>query len=314
MDPQTQQNIDQISDRESVSNRDRTEAPSQTPKLEKEDEKLTTDATLDSKVDNDLPNDNDEKEIQNQGELDSAQNASENSMQNDQQHENNPETQMQSDEDNAIIDKNQALDLLNKMKQESIAKIMQNDDLNSSSDSQSDENKHDIDEIINSDPQKLIMMNGHINSEETKEVEVSAETNQQIPLPTTEKSDLVEPEQSENEEKKETEINQNQEENEESKDIEVNKFNDNKDQPQNIQGEQDAVNQDLEDVQKDEPEEEENDNNQEYEYEDNEDDQEVEDPKAKLRHLFGNGKEDNDKSLNKDSNKSSSSSYIDEIK
>ena len=70
-----------------------------------------------------------------------------------------------SDEDMAIMNKSEALELFNKMTKESIQKLMQSDSSGEGSSSEGTSNEKDIDEMINSNPQDLIMMNGHAHTQ-----------------------------------------------------------------------------------------------------------------------------------------------------
>lgn len=70
-----------------------------------------------------------------------------------------------SDEDMAIMNKSEALELFNKMTKESIQKLMQSDSSNEGSLSEGTTNEKDIDEMINSNPQDLIMVNGHAHTQ-----------------------------------------------------------------------------------------------------------------------------------------------------
>jgi hypothetical protein len=85
------------------------------------------------------------------------------------------EAESSSDESSVILDKNQAIDMFNKMTKESIDKIMQSD----SSDENDASDHQDIDKMINSNPQALILENG--NGQQQPQIEVTADASEDQP-------------------------------------------------------------------------------------------------------------------------------------
>ena len=85
------------------------------------------------------------------------------------------EAESSSDESSVILDKNQAIDMFNKMTKESIDKIMQSD----SSDENNASDHQDIDKMINSNPQDLILENG--NGQQQPQIEVTADASEDQP-------------------------------------------------------------------------------------------------------------------------------------
>lgn len=211
------------------------------------------------------------------------------------------------------MDNNQALDLLNQIKDESIDKSIHSDDGNTSSEELEAKAQHEIDEIIHSDPQKLIMLNGHVAEEEKVEMEVPPiEENHPSDRPNNDTFDEAEPEQPVMEEPEvENPKSINPTEGEDVDEVNPNEVTE--ENNQNTQGAQEQVNQDLAEVNHQEDEQEYDD--REYDQEEdegNEELQEMEDAKAKLRRVFGNIGEDKNSQGSKP--KSNGNSFIDELK
>lgn len=172
MDAETQSKNVSEPNREDAEKWHRPQSVNDSSENSREDEKITNDVNPEQPMTKNLENDDNSEssDSQNHGnEVEEEQNPV---KQESNGSPENPNNEITSDEEYALMDKNQALDLFNKMTQESIQKILQSESSESSDESHIADNKQDIDKIINSDPQKLILLNGHSHDGVSEEVEV----------------------------------------------------------------------------------------------------------------------------------------------
>lgn len=161
MDAETQNKNISEPNREDVEKRHRPQVVNDSSENLREDEKITNDVDSEQPVTKNLENDDNSvsPDLQYLGnEVEDEQNQI---NQDSNELPTNPNYEITSDEEYALLDKNQALDLFNKMAQESIQKILQSDSSESGDEAHVTDIKQDIDKMINSDPQKLILLNGH---------------------------------------------------------------------------------------------------------------------------------------------------------
>jgi hypothetical protein len=171
MDPQLEQITLPHHNQASVPSLEHVEATAEGSREYKEDEKLTLENNLEQKgrkldENNDVgavPSDQHKPELQEE--------PAEISIQNKEPSSEKTNTDSSSDEDMAIMNKTEALELFNKMTKESIQKLMQSDSSEEGNNSEGTNNEKDIDEMINSTPQDLIMMNGHAHPQHKSNVQ-----------------------------------------------------------------------------------------------------------------------------------------------
>ena len=84
---------------------------------------------------------------------------------------NKNSNELSPDEEHALLNKGEMIDMFEKLAKESIQKITQGDQSDSSEDSNSKDGVEQLDKMIHSDPQKLILVNGHKNEQLEQQVE-----------------------------------------------------------------------------------------------------------------------------------------------
>lgn len=198
MDAETQNKNISEPNREDVEKRHRPQVVNDSSENLREDEKITNDVDSEQPVTKNLENDDNSvsPDLQYPGnEVEDEQNQI---NQDSNGSPTNPNNEITSDEEYALLDKNQALDLFNKMTQESIQKILQSDSSESGDEAHITDIKQDIDKMINSDPQKLILLNGHASSDIDNSNDFRTQVHdggsEEVEVPPIEGENQVEPE------------------------------------------------------------------------------------------------------------------------